>query len=333
MRILSYLLYNIGALQIQYWRKSIRFQKLYYKKENINSSNEKIKLIYMADGRIDSGGLADRLFGIISLYKLCKEHNFIFKINFCSPFNLEDYFLPKYPWKCSSKDLIYSKAKSLPLIIFCSFKKYKVKLQLEAQLQQQYLENQIKKNKNNKDLHIYTNAHWVITPQEYSTLFHELFTLDSRLQQAVNENKKKTGNNYIAIVLRFQNSLGDFAEADCKAIKEIEQKKLIEKCKKKILDLHSNSHPNSIFLVTSDSSKFLESLADLEFVRTISGRVVHMSYTLEKDYNLHLKSFIDLIMLSEADKIYLLVTNYMYHSGFAQSASFINNKEYQEIFF
>lgn len=330
MKVFAFILYNIGFMKLQYWRKSIKFKKLYYSKNNNIVPSKTPKVIYMADGRIDSGGLADRLFGIISLYKMCKTYNLQFKINFNFPFKLEDYFNPKYPWQCTTSDLIYTRAASLPLIIFCSFKKYKVTLEQEAKLQKHYLEYFIKKN---KDLHIYTNAHWVTTALEYSQLFHELFTLDSRLQETINENKKKIGQKYIAIVLRFQNSLGDFKEANCQPISEIEQTELIEKCKNKIIELHKISHPNSIFLVTSDSKKFIDNLKDLDFVYTIPGRVVHMSYTLEKDYNLHLKSFTDLIMLSEADKIYLLVTNHMYHSGFAQSASFINNKEYQDIFF
>ena len=39
------------------------------------------------------------------------------------------------------------------------------------------------------------------------------------------------------------------------------------------------------------------------------------------------------MMLADAQKIYLLVTGDMFHSGFAQSASFINDKPYEEIIF
>ena len=39
------------------------------------------------------------------------------------------------------------------------------------------------------------------------------------------------------------------------------------------------------------------------------------------------------LMLADAEKLYLLVTGDMYHSGFAESASFINNRPYEVINF
>ena len=60
---------------------------------------------------------------------------------------------------------------------------------------------------------------------------------------------------------------------------------------------------------------------------------MHMSYSNNKDFDVHLKSFVDLMMLADATKLYLLVTKPMFHSGFAESASFINNRPYEVIKF
>ena len=49
------------------------------------------------------------------------------------------------------------------------------------------------------------------------------------------------------------------------------------------------------------------------------------------DFETHLKSFVDLLMLADAEKLYLLVTDDMFHSGFAESASLINNRPYEVI--
>lgn len=61
--------------------------------------------------------------------------------------------------------------------------------------------------------------------------------------------------------------------------------------------------------------------------------MIHMDYTKEEDKDVYMKSFIDMIMLSKAEKIYLLKTGDMYHSGFAKYAAMLNNKPYEEILF
>ena len=56
-------------------------------------------IVHTCNGFTWSGGLADRLKGIVSVFEWCKKHNRHFKINFCEPFSLQDYLLPnKYDW-------------------------------------------------------------------------------------------------------------------------------------------------------------------------------------------------------------------------------------------
>ena len=45
----------------------------------------------------------------------------------------------------------------------------------------------------------------------------------------------------------------------------------------------------------------------------------------------HLKGFVDLFMPAYVEKLYLRVTDDMFHSGFAESASLINNRPYEVI--
>ena len=101
--------------------------------------------------------------------------------------------------------------------------------------------------------------------------------------------------------------------------------------KQKIIHIHETRHPNEKFLITSDSRKFLDIIDKIEWVYTIPGTLVHMSYTPVHDFETHLKSFVDLLMLADAEKLYLLVTDDMFHSGFAESASLINNRPYEVI--
>ena len=87
-------------------------------------------------------------------------------------------------------------------------------------------------------------------------------------------------------------------------------------------------------MVTSDSGRFLQEITkQLDFVRIIPGKVVHMDHTSDANFDTYMKSFEDMLLLSKADKIYLLQTGDMYHSGFAKRAAMINKKTYEEVVF
>lgn len=332
MGLKAFLMYDVGVQRISYFLKRKKFIEQYYSEsQTTERSNADKMIVYMADGRISPGGLGDRLHGLLSLYKFCKENNIKFKANFCSPFRLHDYFLPnQYDWDIEPKLLSYTKSISSPLLMFCTFGKYHGTLEQEAKMQEKYLKEMTLAD---KQYHVYTNAHFAHTPEDYSKLFHELFVPTKPLQDAIEWNKHRIGSEYVAIVLRFQNLLGDFKEANFKALPEKEREALMDKVKSKIAEIHATKHPYSKILVTSDSRTFLDSLADVDYVYTIPGKVVHMTYTPEHDFNLHLKSFVDLMVLADAQKIYLLVTDDMFHSGFAQSASYINDRPYEEVVF
>lgn len=69
--------------------------------------NKRVICIY--DGKIRNGGLADRLRGIVSVYKVCKEVNIDLKINFVHPFKLTDFLIPnKVNWDIKSDDMNYN---------------------------------------------------------------------------------------------------------------------------------------------------------------------------------------------------------------------------------
>ena len=58
-----------------------------------------------------------------------------------------------------------------------------------------------------------------------------------------------------------------------------------------------------------------------------------MDHTSDASNEVYMKSFVDLFVLSKAEKIYLLQTGDMYHSGFAKQASMIENVPYEEVLF
>lgn len=134
--------------------------------------------------------------------------------------------------------------------------------------------------------------------------------------------------------LQLRAILGDFKNKKIsEPLNEIDKNKLIARCIKKITEIHTNLFPGVKILVTADSENFLSQVCKLEFVYAISGKDIHLERSLNERYNIFLKSYIDILMLSGAKKLFLLCTGSMYQSGFAKNASFINNKEYNEIFF
>lgn len=335
INIKSFLMYDLGLLKLRYKFKEWKFLRSHYSYKNQKTINRTPSIVAMVDNTILNGGLGDRLHGVISLYHLSQELGMDFRVNFTQPFNLTDYFLPgNYNWVINPGELSYNSSDSIPICVYCVHKKYGKSLDYENQYQLKLLKNRICKLKNKYiQFHIHTNAQWM-QGSSYSRMFHDLFKQTNELYSAVQENKKIIGEDYIGVVFRFQQLLGDFKEGNSPSpLSEESRQHLIDKCINKIQTMRSNIFLNKKILVTSDSISFLEVIRKLDYVYTIPGKVVHLSYSSSKDFDLHLKSFVDLMMLSDARAIYLMVTDGMFHSGFAKSASFINDIEYHEIVF
>lgn len=330
MGLKAKLLYDYNLQRFHYWQKNRKILEPLYAKGSIDSRKPGV-IVYMCDGRIRCGGLGDCIHGILSLYAFCRTKGYAFKVNFCEPFRLKEYLSPnEVDWDIAPDELCYDLNGTKPLMMFCSFKSNGGTQQEEADYMYRYLDR-IVNEKIKKEYHVYTNMHYACRPDMYSILFHKLFKPTKPLLDAINSNKEKMGCKYISITLRFQNLLGDFAEGKYPTLPVDQQNHLIEKVRNKIVEIHDVRHPNEKILVTSDSRLFLNSVSDLDYVYTIPGKLVHMSYTPVHDFETHLKSFVDLMMLADAEKLYLLITDKMFHSGFAESASFINNRPYEVI--
>ncbi len=328
------LLFDWNLMSLRYAYKERKLMRPLYEKYGTKSKHPSL-VVYMCDGRFIMGGLADRLHGIISLSMFCRERGLQFKANFCEPFRLKEYLEPNEEnWDIDPKELSYNLIGARPMLIPHSgrvtLSDRITKMRKEAAFMTRYLDWNINP-KSEREYHIYTNMHFALTPEVYSKEFHRLFKVSRPLGEAIEKNKKRIGNKYVSVTLRFQNLLDDFSEGMFPSLPKDEQLILMDRVMDKIEWLHTNRHPNEKMLVTSDSRKFLDLVGQKEYVYTISGKLVHMSYTPIHDFSTHLKSFVDLMMLADAEKLYLLVTEDMYHSGFAESASFINNRPYEVI--
>ena len=285
--------------------------------------NKRVICIY--DGKIRNGGLADRLRGIVSVYKVCKEQNLKFKIIFTSPFNFSEFIEPNIiDWRITEQELNYNTTiADLCYIDTLSGSDY------EAKKQEQWFRREFKKKYN--EFHVRTNAIFSYNG-DYSTLFNELFKPSPKLQASIEKQKEILGVGYISTSFRFMNLLNDFnetVELHGKLTQE-ERNELIVKNMEQLQLLH-DKYPGKRILVNSDSTTFLQAAAELDYVYIIPGNVTHIDGKNDTDeYNAYEKTLLDFFMIANAEKIYLLRTGQMYNSGYPFAASRLYNKPFEK---
>lgn len=299
----------------------------YYSKRNakIKLVQDRKLVVAMCDGRAYHGGLSDRLRGITSLYAWCKEQGVDFKIHFNYPFPLSRFLIPNhYNWICTEEELSYNSRESEPLCIYA----HKRRIQ-DIEIQRRRFNHIIKAHI--KQFHVYSNTY--LYDDIFKEMFHELFKPSELLQREIDHNRNQIGEKYIAVVYRFQQLLGDFREDGYKVLSEEQREILMGQCLKSLDSIcYKMLMGGGKILVTSDSATFLECAKKKDFIYVISGKVVHMEYTTDASETVYLKSFVDLFMLSYAEKVYLVVGPDMYHSGFAQRGAMISGVPYEEIY-
>ena len=286
------------------------------------------RVVCLYDGKIKNGGLADRLRGIVSVYKICKERNYDFKIIFNRPFELTNYLVPnKVDWEIQKSELNYNTE-----ITDICYIDTKTGNEYEAKKQEQWFRQEFKRKY--QEYHVRTNAIFSYNG-DYSTLFNELFKPSPRLESSIEREKNILGTSYISTSFRFMNLLNDFNETcvlHSKMTQE-EQSKLISKNIGQLQLLH-DKHPNKRILVNSDSITFLQTAAKLDYVYVIPGNVTHIDGKNSNDeYELYEKTFLDFFMIANAERIYLLRTGEMYNSGYPFAASKVYNKPFERIEF
>lgn len=301
--------------------------KYYNSQESVITSskdrNANRRVIFMIDGRAVHGGLADRLRGICSVYYYCKQHNIKFYLNAVYPFELREYLVPnKYNWYISPEDILYTRHASVPVLLNTH--------QLDVRLHEYYIKRKLSLN---KDLHVYGNTSF--RDEYFSVAFNDLFKPSPKLSQHLQELRHSLSlqTDYVAVVTRFQQLLGDFKETGYKTLSEEDRVSLIDKCIQKIQELHETQFQGRKILCTSDSITFLSEVDKLPYVSVIPGKVVHMDHTSDASYEVYEKSFLDFMMIASSKQICLLKTGDMYHSGFPRRAAMVNKIHYKEIIF
>jgi hypothetical protein len=280
----------------------------------------------MYDGRMDHGGIADRLRGVVSSYYVAKEMGYDFRIFFDHPFLLENYLVPNtVDWRIAKADLCYNPEDAEPM--FCGSNGTLV----EPFFQKLWFKKRFREAR--KQLHVYTNALLLPRSKRYGELFRELFRPSERLEKALQQYGEPLKGGYITISLRFIGLLDDFTERDGKHISPEQQQQLMERCVAQVGKIHDR-HPEKKVLLTSDSTRFLHYAAEqLPFVYYIPGDVVHIDYQDETSDDINMKLFVYMYLISRADEAFLLQTDKMYNSGFPRRAAQISGIPFHHVRF
>lgn len=300
--------------------------------ERLNSEHAKQKtdntkqVVFMvtADTTFNMG-LADRLRGVTSAYKVCKKLGVPFRLHFKIP-NLIDYLEPnEYDWRIDEADISYDTKEVYPCTLLTFHANLNDRIQSFAH--RKILEHYI--GKPYRQIHVHTNM--VASEQEYGVLFKELFKPTPLLQGQIDCHLSKLGGagNYFAIVFRFRQLLGDLKEGG-ETLPEDEREPYIQQALKCAEREHAK-RPDEKILVTSDSKTFISRVSQLPYVYTLPGEVVHMGVTTDAGKMTYLKSFLDYYMLSFANTVISVRDKKMYHSGFALRAAKLNEAKYLEV--
>lgn len=289
-----------------------------------NGMHKAVVFMVTADTTFNMG-LADRLRGVTSVYKVCKKMNIPFRLHFKVP-NLIDYLEPnEYDWRIDESELCYDTHYSYPCTLLTFHANLNDKIQSFAH--KTILQHYIRKPY--QQIHVHTNM--VASEQEYGMLFKELFKPTPLLQEQLDLHLSNIGGEktFFAMVYRFRRLLGDLKDGGELLPEEQREPYLLRAIA--CVEREHEKRPNEKILVTSDSKTFIARLQALPYVYTLPGEVVHMGVTTDADKMTYLKSFLDYYMLSYAHTVISVRDKKMYHSGFALRAAMLNDAEYKEV--
>lgn len=275
----------------------------------------------MSDDKIKQGGLCDRLWGAISTYSICRSHNYDFKLLFTCPFLLTKYLVPnQYNWQIAKDEIINNS--EISKAIFWP--------DVSSANDTHYLEKSIGKySRHYKQIHIYTNLKSAIN---FTLIFNHLFRPSEYFEEILRHISLTIPfKRYISISFRFIGLLGDFQDIQQKGLSSDEQLNYMEICKNGVKSL---SVPQDCgILVTSDSQRFQECIRDIPKVFFVDGKISHLGNNINDDDS-HLKTFLDLFMISKAEKAYLGWHGEMYkYSAFAKTGALIGGVPFEVIEF
>lgn len=312
--------------RIRYKRVVRRHLAQYYTDQAPRATNEKKMIVYTNDGRALRGGLADRLRGMVTMFRYAMEHDCDFRIFFTSPYRLEDYLIPAaYDWTVKNGELSYNAHDSKPVYMDNIGTQDEREFAFQRKVTEDFL------NGDYKQYHVYSTFYY--EESHFHECFQRLFRPSEALDRELTIHGDILGDSYISVSTRFLELLGDFTEPDRMATLDEEGKKrLMDACVGVIERLHEK-HPESKIFVTSDSLTFLRYCSiEHPYVYIIDGEIVHSDMKVEKNDTMpYMKTFVDFMLISRAKKAYQIVVPPMYAGNFSMRAAEAGGVEFERV--
>lgn len=274
-------------------------------------------------------GVADRLRNILSVYSFCKRHRFDFRLRYTCPFDLTDYLIPNsYDWRIADNEISKSLLTTKLLLLSCEGL---MSDGIDAVKHRAKLRKKVTHGSLFTQFHIYGNAYFA--KKDFHSLFHDLFRPTEQVRAAVMAHKSAISSAYESVSLRFRALLGDIEEENSFPLPHDGQVKLMKECADKIEELWDSGYfKTRKILITSDSKKFLDyAKFRFDFAYIIPGVRVNAEFARVRDDAAFLNIFVDFMMLTDAERLTLLMTGDMYESGFPHLASLIGNRPFEVI--
>lgn len=309
-------------LQFQHNAKKLKL-RIYHGEHNPNYLRD--TFVFAADGTTVLGGLADRIKGIMELYDWCQRNNYGFKVNFHDPFLLQDYLMPnEYDWTINKDQVSYHPDESEPVLL----QRTGLMSQSFLKHEQTYYDWSMKLHsiRTHKQLHMKT--HFALSSYNWAQRYHELFKPAPVLSERLEYYKQQIGGKYISISFRFTTLLGDLQDNVNSELPFDEKRILIERCKNEILKIQTENPEVEHFLVATDSITFIHSVENIPKVFVVPGEICHIAQERNKvNDDSTMKTFLDLYLIMDAEKSYLVQFGSMWCSQFPLLACKVAGRE------
>lgn len=273
------------------------------------------------DGRLDHGGVTDRLKGILSTYHEARRRSLPFYVCWTVPFPLEDYLVPaRVDWRVDPGEVSSLRGDAFPVLIDerINWQAHaNNSLRLKMALHKALPQTQVYSNADNFRGH-------------YTELYRELFRPSELLLNAVNRHLEVLGGEYYAFSFRFIGLLGAFSDYPGIVLEKDEAEELIERVIAEFRRLAAEVPADARILITSDSTVFLSRVAAVdERIYIVPGDVKHIDFDSDISDDVWLKIFVDQHLLMHARKVTLMRTGRMYRSDFPRFAAEIGGADFE----
>ncbi len=257
-------------------------------------------------------GMTDRLYMIVGAYYFAKRHHREFRIYYDGGFDWQRYFEPvETDWRCSKNELSFYLPHDVPVKLpgsLMTLPSFPI------------------------DYHVYWtydlgSLRYIVPVDEWRKLFHELFRLSDYTYGLLGQLPLRAGE-YIAVHTRFLNCLEQKEETIWGVpLSEQKQEQLIADVLRVVNNIRSVHGPDVALVVAGDSDKFNRILqAAIPNAIVSSSQVGHISH--EHSSEIHDAAIKDFLTLSRAKKVYGIVLDNMYESGYARYASIVGGVDY-----